>query len=103
MNIYWVVLAATYLGVQSATFVECHPFSLYWKVVPDPGTSQSLLTEFYRDDLIRIIGTCTHALIQLIVFVAFNILTDVMLIVLPMPYLIRMKRPLKKYAYYVPH
>ncbi len=37
MNFYWFFLAVTYLVVQSVTFVECHPFYLYWQVMPDPG------------------------------------------------------------------
>jgi hypothetical protein len=38
MNVYWVVLAATYAVSQVVTFVECRPVYLYWQVVPDPGT-----------------------------------------------------------------
>lgn len=77
MNFYWGFLAITYVVVQAVTFVECHPFYLYWQVMPSPGK-------------------CQQALIQLIVFVALNIVTDILLIILPMPWLVRMKTSLKQ-------
>jgi hypothetical protein len=40
------------------------------------------------------IGTCSKGNIQLIVFSALNMATDLMLIVLPLPQLIRIRRPL---------
>ncbi|KFY46098.1 hypothetical protein V495_02649 [Pseudogymnoascus sp. VKM F-4514 (FW-929)] len=77
INFYWGFLAVTYVVVQIWTFVECTPFHLYWQVVPDPGH-------------------CTTGAIQLIVFVSLNMVTDAMLIGLPMPYLFRMRKPLKQ-------
>ncbi|RDL33193.1 uncharacterized protein BP5553_08632 [Venustampulla echinocandica] len=75
LKFYWATLGVTFLVVFIVTFTECHPFKLYYQVVPDPGT-------------------CAKGIIQLEVFSAFNIATDLMLIVLPLPQLIRMKRPL---------
>lgn len=46
-------------------------------------------------------GTCPQAPIQLITFVALNIATDVGLILMPMPWLFRMKRSLKQWEYQV--
>ncbi|KAH6694274.1 hypothetical protein BKA61DRAFT_564320 [Leptodontidium sp. MPI-SDFR-AT-0119] len=77
IRLYWGFLITTYLAVQSVTFVECRPFSLYWQVMPNPGS-------------------CTRAPVQLIVFVALNITTDVALIILPMPWLIGIKQSLKR-------
>ena len=37
MNIYWAILAATYIVIQVVTFTDCRPLNLYWQVVPDPG------------------------------------------------------------------
>jgi hypothetical protein len=37
MNIYWAILAATYIVIQFVTFTDCRPLNLYWQVVPDPG------------------------------------------------------------------
>jgi hypothetical protein len=30
-------LGVTFFVAFVVTFVECHPFRLYWQVVPDPG------------------------------------------------------------------
>ena len=37
-NFYWATLAVTFIAAFTVTFTECHPFNLYWQVVPDPGT-----------------------------------------------------------------
>jgi hypothetical protein len=37
MKAYWFVIPATLIPVQATCFSECHPVSLYWQVVPDPG------------------------------------------------------------------
>jgi hypothetical protein len=42
INYYWGFLGATYIVAQIVTFVECHPFNLYWQVVPDPGMPRLL-------------------------------------------------------------
>jgi hypothetical protein len=44
MRVYWVILFATLVPVQVSCFTECHPFHLYWQVVPDPGTDDGLLS-----------------------------------------------------------
>lgn len=100
INFYWGFLAVTYVVVQIWTFVECTPFHLYWQVVPDPGMDR--LRGRMERMLTWALGHCAAGAIQLIVFVSLNMVTDAMLIGLPMPYLFRMKRPLKQYAYRVP-
>ena len=42
IRVYLFVFFATYTNVQVFTFSECHPFHLYWQVLPDPGTSKSI-------------------------------------------------------------
>lgn len=37
LHIYWAILGVTFLGAIISCFTECHPFQLYWQVVPDPG------------------------------------------------------------------
>ncbi|KAF7585934.1 hypothetical protein BBP40_009854 [Aspergillus hancockii] len=71
---YLVIFVATYVTVQIVTFTECNPFNHYWRVLPDPGT-------------------CSQAQLQLIVLGVLNIITDLMLIVLPIPLLVKVKRP----------
>ncbi|KAE9372859.1 hypothetical protein N431DRAFT_505149 [Stipitochalara longipes BDJ] len=75
VGVYWAILGVTFTVSFIATFIECHPFRLYWQVVPDPGT-------------------CSKGNVQLIVFSVLNMLTDIMLIVLPLPQLIKIRRPL---------
>ncbi|RAO72291.1 uncharacterized protein BHQ10_008303 [Talaromyces amestolkiae] len=72
---YLAIFGATYLTVQIVTFIECKPFYLYWQVVPDPGT-------------------CVEAQLQLIVLGVLSIITDIMLIALPIPVIILVKRSL---------
>lgn len=60
-------LAITYVGVVIATLSECQPFSHYWQVVPDPGPK------------------CREGLVQLIVMGVCDMVTDVVLIVFPIP------------------
>ncbi|KAJ4861969.1 hypothetical protein T069G_02923 [Trichoderma breve] len=58
---------------------ECKPFHLYWQVLPDPGS-------------------CAQAQMQLIVLGVLNIVTDFMLIVLPIPVILKLKAPLARKA-----
>jgi len=60
-------LIATYIAVVISTLTECAPFSHYWQVVPDPGPK------------------CREGLVQLVVMGVCDIITDVMLIVYPIP------------------
>ncbi|KAM5343472.1 hypothetical protein ACJ41O_012009 [Fusarium nematophilum] len=80
---FLVVFFATYIAVQVTTFSECNPFHLYWQVVPDPGS-------------------CAKAQLQLIVVGVLNIVTDVMLLAVPVPLFFSLKttwqRKLRLYA-----
>ncbi|OBT71216.1 hypothetical protein VF21_09879 [Pseudogymnoascus sp. 05NY08] len=71
---YWITLAVTFVAALVVTFTECDPFKLYWQVVPDPGT-------------------CSKGIIQLEVFSALSMVTDAMLIALPLPHLMKIQRP----------
>jgi hypothetical protein len=71
---YWATLGVTFIPALIVTFTDCHPFKLYWQVVPNPGT-------------------CSKGIVQLEVFSALNMATDLMLIALPLPNLIKIKRP----------
>jgi len=54
-----------------ATLSECHPFDHYWQVVPDPGPQ------------------CRQAYVQLITMGTADIITDILLIVFPLPMVIK--------------
>ncbi|RMZ22613.1 hypothetical protein D0859_13355, partial [Hortaea werneckii] len=76
---YLIIFAITYVGVQLSNITECQPVSLYWQIVPDPGP-------------------CSQAHVQLLVLGIVNIVTDVMLMALPWPMLIKAKlQPRRKF------
>lgn len=73
-----VFLLLTFLAVVISTLTECRPFSHYWQVVPDPGPH------------------CREALAQLITMGVCDIVTDLVLIVFPIPLVIMSAMPLKR-------
>lgn len=42
IKVYWFLIIATLVPVQVSCFTECHPLSLYWQVLPNPGMDTSL-------------------------------------------------------------
>lgn len=60
-------LVVTYIGVVIGTLSECQPFDHYWQVVPDPGPK------------------CREGLVQLIVMGVCDMITDLVLIIFPIP------------------
>ncbi|KAL4976468.1 hypothetical protein BDW66DRAFT_159654 [Aspergillus desertorum] len=82
VKVYWLVLLGSLVAVMGTTFGECWPAHLYWQVMPNPGD-------------------CVKANIQLVTLVALNITTDAMLIVLPMPWLLRVRKSWLKRQKYV--
>ncbi|KAH6672397.1 hypothetical protein B0J14DRAFT_655281 [Halenospora varia] len=72
---YWAILAVTYVVIQVAVFTDCRPIHLYWQVVPDPGT-------------------CSQALGELVILGGLNIFTDILLIILPLPTLLKVNKSL---------
>ncbi|EHA52478.1 hypothetical protein MCOR27_002954 [Pyricularia oryzae] len=66
-----VIFFGTYAACQISTFVECTPIELYWQLVPDPGS-------------------CVKAQLQLIVVGVTNIVTDFILLILPLPIVFQM-------------
>jgi hypothetical protein len=63
----YAFLIATFVAVIIGTLAECQPFPHYWQVVPDPGPR------------------CREGLVQLIVMGVCDIVSDVVLIVFPIP------------------
>ncbi|PGH26495.1 hypothetical protein AJ80_01809 [Polytolypa hystricis UAMH7299] len=59
---YFGVLLATFIGIHIASFLECRPFRLYYQVTPSPGS-------------------CSKALRQLFAIVFLDIVTNIMLII----------------------
>jgi hypothetical protein len=63
----WCILAATFVAVIISDLAECRPFSNNWQVLPDPG------------------GQCRQAYAQLLAMAVCNVLTDLLLVVFPIP------------------
>ncbi|RFU77850.1 integral membrane [Trichoderma arundinaceum] len=64
-------LGLTFIAVIISDLAECHPFKHYWQVLPDPG------------------GQCRQGYVQLITMATCNILTDLMLVIFPIPIIIQ--------------
>lgn len=77
-RLLYVFLAITLVAVIIATLAECRPFTHYWQVVPDPGPS------------------CRIGSAQLITMGTCDIVSDVALIVFPIPLVMMSRMPLSK-------
>ncbi|SPQ24383.1 c8440272-c485-43ec-9eff-07f405d74a1b [Thermothielavioides terrestris] len=66
-----VSLPVTFLAIIIADLAECRPFPHYWQVVPDPG------------------GQCRQGYAQLLTLTVCNVLTDLLLVVFPVPIVVR--------------
>jgi hypothetical protein len=73
----WFLLLS-FLAVVTATLGECLPFHRYWQVVPDPGPR------------------CRLAYGQLGTMGALNIITDLVLVILPVPIIIQSHLPVRR-------
>ncbi|OAP56453.1 hypothetical protein AYL99_09632 [Fonsecaea erecta] len=71
-------LVATFIAVVVGTLSECQPFPHYWQVVPDPGPH------------------CREGLVQLIVMGVCDIISDVVLIVFPIPLVLQSSMRVRK-------
>ncbi|KAI1179411.1 GPCR protein, PTH11-type [Nemania sp. FL0916] len=67
LNITRCILFATFTAVVIASLAECQPFNHYWQVLPDPG------------------GQCRQGYVQLIAMTTSNIMTDLVLVIFPVP------------------
>lgn len=72
-SMFYASLILSFVGVLLSEMVECRPFTHYWQVTPDPGPS------------------CRQSYGQLFTMGGFNILTDMILIALPLPLIIEAK------------
>ncbi len=75
--IKWFLLV-TFIAAIIADLAECQPFNHYWQVVPDPG------------------GKCRQGYAQLLTMGSANVITDLLLVLFPIPIIIRSKMGLKR-------
>ncbi|GAB1318006.1 hypothetical protein MFIFM68171_08216 [Madurella fahalii] len=71
LRFMWAALAVTFLAVVISDLAECTPFHRYWQVVPDPGPQ------------------CRQGHAYLITVTVCNVLTDLLLVVFPVPIVIK--------------
>ncbi|KAM0249210.1 hypothetical protein ACHAQJ_009116 [Trichoderma viride] len=64
-------LGLTFIAVVVSDLAECNPFQHYWQVLPDPG------------------GQCRQGYVQLITMATCNVLTDLMLVIFPIPIIVQ--------------
>ena len=105
MLIYLVIFTGSYIAIQIVTFTECDPFDHYWRVLPDPGscdkaqvqliTVGELLsgTIFSLSSIFCLLDDKTEQSTGVL-----NILTDIMLLLMPIPILVKLRRSLWQYA-----
>ena len=73
-----IFLAVTFAAVVIATLAECQPFHNYWQVVPDPGSR------------------CRSGYAQLLVMSCCDIISDILLIIFPIPIIVNSAMPPKR-------
>lgn len=72
------ILVATFVAIVISDLAECRPFSHYWQVFPDPG------------------GQCRQGYANLLTNGICNVLTDFLLVALPVPLIITSSMPLTR-------
>lgn len=72
------VLGATFVAILVSDLAECQPFSHYWQVLPDPG------------------GHCRQGYVNLLTTGVCNVLTDLLLVLFPVPIIINSSMSLKR-------
>jgi len=77
MSIRWFLLI-TFLAVVIADLAECQPFSHYWQVVPNPGAK------------------CRQGYAQLLTMGTVNVITDLLLVIFPIPIIIKSQMGMKR-------
>lgn len=76
-------LIVTFLAVVISTLAECQPFTHYWQVSPDPG------------------GKCRQGYANLLTMAVCNILTDVLLVLYPIPIIVLSRIPPTRKAFLI--
>ncbi|CAG8000593.1 unnamed protein product [Penicillium nalgiovense] len=71
-------LFSTLIAVVIATLAECQPFHHYWQVIPDPGP------------------TCRTGYVNLITMGTCDVITDLLLVAIPIPIILMAQMPLKR-------
>jgi hypothetical protein len=74
-----IFLAVSFIGTVVGDLAACQPFSHYWQVVPDPGPQ------------------CRQGYAQLLTFGVLNILTNITLVLFPIPMILKSRLDRKRF------
>lgn len=72
------ILVVTFIAVLISDLTECQPFTHYWQVLPDPG------------------GKCRQGYVNLLTTGVCNVLTDLLLVILPIPIIVSSQMAFKR-------
>lgn len=72
------ILGLTFIAIIISDLAECRPFNHYWQVLPDPG------------------GHCRQGYVNLLTTGVCNILTDLLLVLFPVPIIINSSMSVKR-------
>jgi hypothetical protein len=72
-----IFLAVSFFATVVSDLAECQPFHKYWQVVPDPGSQ------------------CRQGYAQILTMGIFNIVTNLALIIFPIPMILKSRLPTK--------
>lgn len=78
IRIIYSFLGLTFIAVLISTLAECQPFDHYWQVIPDPGFQ------------------CRSAIAQLITMGICDTVTNLVLVIFPIPLVMMSAMPVKK-------
>ncbi|KAF9890556.1 hypothetical protein FE257_005687 [Aspergillus nanangensis] len=73
-----VLCACTYVAVIFTIFLHCRPLHMNWQVYPDPGLN------------------CSADYVNYIVIAVTNVVTDAILVSIPIPLLLKVRLPLRR-------
>ena len=78
-----ILLAVTFVGTVISVFAECQPFDHYWQVMPDPGPH------------------CRQGSAHLFTMGSLNAITNVVLVVFPIPMIFQARLQTKTYVVFL--
>lgn len=78
LRVIYGFLALTFIAVVIGTLAECQPFDHYWQVVPNPGPR------------------CREGMVQLITMGVCDMVTDLVLVIYPIPIVLKSKMQTRK-------
>lgn len=78
LRLIYIFLASTLVAIVVATLAECHPFTHYWQVVPDPGPQ------------------CRSGYANLIAMGACDAVSDLLLVAFPVPIILTARMSWKR-------